>query len=223
MTTELVTASSMPQQEELEDLYTVHSNNFTAVAEDFALDRHTENLWMISMVGPQTSVKAIWARLNSQGSKQVVLAPGGADGMISNMNAENVLTGSLPHHTAGQRRARIARLPRSGAWHLLLYTRLSEPDYGTRGSEFIMLLEEEEDPATAHWQFMKYRSSVPIHPDWKDWLWQWALENETARQIESVRRKAFYCTSQQDKLREAVSQAVRDGTLNIPRETGEVI
>ena len=48
------------------DLYTISAGGFSATADAFARDPDTEGLWFLSMVGPQTALKAIWAALLKQ-------------------------------------------------------------------------------------------------------------------------------------------------------------
>ena len=49
-----------------DDLYTVSAAGFSATADAFARNPDTRELWFLSMVGPQTALKAIWASLLKQ-------------------------------------------------------------------------------------------------------------------------------------------------------------
>ena len=42
-----------------EDLYTISAGGFSATADAFARDPHSNGLWFVSMVGSQTAIKAI--------------------------------------------------------------------------------------------------------------------------------------------------------------------
>ena len=49
-----------------EALYTINAAGFSATADAFARDPHSQGLWFLSMVGSQTALKAIWASLLKQ-------------------------------------------------------------------------------------------------------------------------------------------------------------
>ena len=102
-----------------DDLYTVTAGGYSATADAFARDPDTEGLWFLSMVGPQTALKAIWASLLKQPPDPAFLIQG-SEGMA--------LTGGyrrcvVPPPTIGTWTTKIARLPTSGGWHALVYTR----------------------------------------------------------------------------------------------------
>ncbi|MDE2778161.1 MAG: hypothetical protein OXI91_00590 [Chloroflexota bacterium] len=47
-------------------LFTISAGGYSATADAFARDPDTGGLWFLSMVGPQTALKAIWASLLKQ-------------------------------------------------------------------------------------------------------------------------------------------------------------
>ena len=49
-----------------EGLFTINAGGYSATADAFARDPDTGGLWFLSMVGPQTALKAIWATLLKQ-------------------------------------------------------------------------------------------------------------------------------------------------------------
>ena len=61
-------------------LYTINAAGFSATADAFARDPHSQGLWFLSMVGSQTALKAIWASLLKQPPDVAHLIQG-ADGM----------------------------------------------------------------------------------------------------------------------------------------------
>ena len=60
-----------------EDLYTINAAGFSATADAFARDPHSQGLWFLSMVGSQTALKAIWASLLKQPARRRPPHPGG--------------------------------------------------------------------------------------------------------------------------------------------------
>ena len=59
-----------------QDLHTVSAGGFSATADAFARDPDSQELWFLSMVGPQTALKAIWASLLKQPPEAAHLIPG---------------------------------------------------------------------------------------------------------------------------------------------------
>ena len=49
-----------------DSLFTINAGGYSATADAFARDPQTQGLWFLSMVGPQTALKAIWASLLKQ-------------------------------------------------------------------------------------------------------------------------------------------------------------
>ena len=102
-----------------EDLYTITAGGFSATADAFARDDRTDGLWFVSMVGSQTALKAIWASLLKQ-PPDVAHIIKGADGMALSGGYQRC---QIPHETVGTWTTKIARLPASGGWHALVYTK----------------------------------------------------------------------------------------------------
>ena len=96
-----------------DDLYTVSAAGFSATADAFARNPDTRELWFLSMVGPQTALKAIWASLLKQPPEAAHLIRGTDGGELSG----DYLRCSIPHHTIGTWTTKIARLPTTGGWH----------------------------------------------------------------------------------------------------------
>ena len=108
-----------------EDLFTISAGGYSATADAFARDPDTGGLWFLSMVGPQTALKAIWASLLKQPPDTAHLIKG-VEGMALSGGYQQC---QVPYHTVGTWTTRIARLPASRGWHALVYTR-------PRGAQF---------------------------------------------------------------------------------------
>ena len=115
-----------------EDLYTVSAGGFSATADAFARDPDSQELWFLSMVGPQTALKAIWASLLKQPPEAAHLIRGADGGELTG----DYLRCSIPNQTIGTWTTKIARLPTTGGWHALVYTRdwRSSPSSGRTSS-----------------------------------------------------------------------------------------
>ena len=163
-----------------EDLYTISAGGFSATADAFARDEETDGLWFVSMVGSQTALKAIWASLLKQ-PPDVAHIIKGADGMALSGGYKRCV---VPHETIGTWTTKIARLPVSGGWHALVYTKTAE--YGFERDSFLLLAQTEEDAPALHHRFLDKRSPLPLHGSWADWLWRRGLDEGEIVPLQSV-------------------------------------
>ena len=198
-----------------DDLHTITAGGFSATADAFARDDEMQELWFLSMVGSQTALKAIWASLLKQPPDAAHLVKG-ADGMAL---SGNFLRCAIPHRTVGTWTTRIARLPRSGGWHALVYTRLAE--YAFERDDFLLLARGEDDAPALHHRFLDRRSPLPLHRSWADWLWRKGLQQGAVVPLQSSGVAAFRCSPNAEWLREDLSAAVAAGTLTLPDEEAE--
>ncbi len=117
-----------------EGLYTISAGGYSATADAFARDPDTGGgLWFLSMVGPQTALKAIWASLLKQPPDTAHLIKG-VEGMALSGGYQQC---QVPYHTVGTWTTRIVRLPVSRGWHALVYTRLAE--FSFERDDFLLL------------------------------------------------------------------------------------
>ena len=203
-------ASSVGQATQL---YTISAGGFSATVDAFARDEQTEGLWFLSMLGSQTAVKAIWAALLKQPPEAAFLIRG-ADGLPHSGGYQRCI---IPEETIGTWTTKIARLPSSGGWQAMVYTKLAE--FRFERDEFLLLAPDEEAAPALHRRFLDRRSDLPLPPDWANWLWQTGLRNETIVPLQSVGVAAYKCTPNHDLLREELSQAVASRRLSLPKHT----
>ena len=208
------TASSEGQATQL---HTISAGGFSATVDAFARDEQTEGLWFLSMLGSQTAVKAIWAALLKQPPEAAFLIRG-ADGLPHSGGYQRCL---IPEETIGTWTTKIARLPSSGGWQAMVYTKLAE--FRFERDEFLLLAPDEEAAPALHRRFLDRRSDLPLPPEWSDWLWQTGLRQETIVPLESVGVAAYKCRHDHDLLREELSEAVASGRLALPKRTESAI
>ncbi len=195
-----------------DDLHTVSAGGFSATADAFARDADSGGLWFLSMVGSQTAVKAIWGSLLKQ-PPDVAHLIRGADGMALSGGYERC---HVPPETVGTWTTKIARLPVSGGWHALVYTKLAE--YAFERDGFLLLVKSEEEAPSLHHRFLDKRSPLPLHRSWADWLWRRALARDEAVPLQSAGVVAYRCDPDAEALRDDLSVAVASGLLTLPRE-----
>ena len=198
-------------------LYTISAGGFSATADAFARDDKTESLWFVSMVGSQTALKAIWASLLKQPPDTAHIVKG-ADGMALSGGYQRCV---IPPDTIGTWTTKIARLPVSGAWHALVYTRTAEFAY--EKDSFLLLAQSEEEAPALHHRFLDKRSPLPLHRSWAEWLWHRGLEEGEIVPLQSVGVSAYRCSPKARKLREDLSKAVASGWLTLEAESSHDI
>ena len=195
-----------------EDLYTISAGGFSATADAFAREPDSEGLWFLSMVGSQTALKAIWASLLKQ-PPDVAHLIRGTDGVAL---SGGFLRCVIPHETIGTWTTKIAKLPVSGGYHALVYTKTAE--YAFERNEFLLLAQTEDEAPVLHHRFLDKRSPLPLHRSWADWLWRKGLQNGTITPLQSIGVAAYRCSPNDEWLREDLSMAVEDGSLTLPGE-----
>ena len=193
-------------------LYTISAGGYSATADAFARDEATEGLWFVSMVGSQTALKAIWASLlKQQGDAAHIIR--GADGMALSGEYQRCV---IPYETLGSWTTKIARLPMSGAWHALVYTKQAE--FRFEKDSFLLLAQTAEEAPALHHRFLDKRSPLPLQGSWAYWLWERGIEEGEIVPLQSVGISAYRCSPKTDKLREDLSAAVASGRLTLPTE-----
>ncbi len=194
------------------ELYTVTAGGFSATADAFARDPESHGLWFLSMVGAQTSLKAIWASMLKQPPDPAHIIRG-ADGMALSGGYQRCV---IPQQTIGTWTTKIARLPASGGWHALVYTKMAE--FASGHDSFLLLAHEGDDVPALHHRFLDRRSSLPLHHTWADWLWRRGLASGEIAPLQSAGITAHVCRPDAESLREDLSRAVAEGVLVLPEE-----
>ena len=135
-----------------DDLHTISAAGFSATVDAFARDERDRTLWFLSMVGSQTALKAIWAALLKQPPEAAHLMRG-ADGTALSGGYQRCM---IPRHTVGTWTTKIARLPATGGWQAMVYTRLAE--FGHEDDSFLLLAGDEREAPALHHRFLDRRS-----------------------------------------------------------------
>ncbi len=200
-----------------DDLYTISAGGFSATADAFARDPDSEGLWFLSMVGAQSALKAIWAALLKRPPESAHLLAG-ADGLALSGGFHRC---EVPHETIGTWTTKIARLPVSGGWHAMVYTRMAE--YAFERDAFLLLAPGEEEAPALHHRFLDRRSPLPLHRSWAQWLWRRGLAKGEISPLQSAGVHAWRCTPDAEALREDLSVAVGSGLLTLPPEGAQHI
>ena len=202
-----------PASSTAQALHTISAGGFSATADAFARDEEAETIWFLSMVGSQTALKAIWASLLKQPPDPAHIIRG-ADGMALSGGYQ---TCTVPFQTIGTWTTRIARLPVSGGWHALVYTKMAE--YAFERDSFLLLAQSEDEAPALHHRFLDKRSPLPLHGSWAGWLWERGLSEGEIVPLQSAGVSAYRCSPRAGRLREDLSGAVAAGRLTLPTQT----
>ena len=193
-------------------LYTITAGGFSATCDAFASDPEQNRLWFVSMVGAQTSLKAIWAALlNSPPSPAFLIR-----GAVDELHEGGYERCQIPETSIGTWKTKIARLPQSGAWHAMVFTQMAELSF--ERDAFLLLTPDVQEAPALHLRFLNQRTELPIHRSWAEWLWQQGLASEAIRPLRSEGLHAWYCHHDPQQLENEFSAAVRYGALQVPRQ-----
>ncbi len=193
---------------ETEDLPVLQAAGFSASVDMFAWEPDPDpaarrmRLWLLSLLGPQESVKALWARL--------------VKGEMATLSFEAL--GSA-HFCAlapeGPRAWRFytANLRAAAGYHGVLVPEAAL--YGGERPDFLLLVRQPEEAPMLHYRFLNRRLDLPLHPEWASWLWDRALRIGEAVALESRGLRAYRCLPNPEKLAVDLGAALREDILGL--------
>lgn len=186
----------------------VAAGGVSAYADVFALGGHDTyghaelELWFLSLLGPQQSVKSLWA----QALKGTLLTLHWERAHLTHM-ARLAFLGK-----DGWKR-HLTTLPAAAAHQVVLVPRLAP--FHAEGPEFLLLLRREEEAARRFWRRLNRATDLPLHPSWDAWLWERALRLWEATPLACRGLVAYRCQVNLARLAEDVGDAVRAGELGV--------
>jgi hypothetical protein len=191
----------------------IESGGFGATVDACASEPDTESsrpmmrLWLVSLLGSQQAVKAIW-----------VLLMKGETATLTTDSGRAYFCSLASQGPRGWRFFR-APLPAAGGYHGMLVPELALYSAGLPG--FLLLQRDADDPAMLHYRFLNRRVTLPLHPTWAEWLWARALRTGEARRLESYGLEAFLCTPDEPALTADLTEAIRHGVLGLADHVGQ--
>ena len=195
-------------------LWTISAGGFNATADAFATiprdsDLQDHDIWFLSMVGPQTAVKAIWAALLNTPPGAAYLTPG-AEGLALE---EEYRRCWAPQISQGTWTTPIAKMAQGMGYHAMVYTRMAEHSF--ERADFLLLAQDEADAPNLHHRFLDRRTSLPLHYSWAEWLWERGIKNEEIIPMECLGIHAWRCIPNEAKLQKDLSEAIRYGRIKL--------
>jgi hypothetical protein len=161
-------------------------------------------LWLVSLLGSQQAVKALWAQLIK-----------GETATLSTDDASVRFCALAPEGARAWRFFR-ASLPASGGYHGLLVPEMAM--FTAERPDFLLLRRSEDDAAKLHYRFLNRRVTLPLHPSWAQWLWTRALGSGEARSLASRGLDAYLCVPDEAALAADLMADIRQGTLRLTDE-----
>lgn len=145
---------------------------------------------VLSLVGSREAVKAVWARLMKGEAAYLDTGP-------------QVKAVRMNPHEGGK--LLTERLP-SGAFHGLLLSK------ALLGGELVLCEKEEDLPARLY-HYLTRKLRLPLHSDWRGWLWDHALSTGMVVQLSSQRLHAYEVSLSIPDFEKVVRQALVAGEL----------
>jgi hypothetical protein len=186
----------------------LQAGGFTATVDAFAWEPDPDpaagrmRLWFLSLLGPQQSVKALWARL--------------LRGEVATFSREALgqvrFCALAPEGPRGWR-AHTAALPGASGHQLVLLPEAAR--HAADREDFLLLPRTAGDAASLHFRFLDRRVALPLYGGWSDWLWQRALRTGEAAALEAEGIHAYRCTPRPEHLAADLSAAVAAGALRV--------
>lgn len=195
------------------ELHTVSARGFSATVDAYAVKNSA--LWFISMVGPQTAVKAISAAFLKQPPDPVVINEGVEGGPVSSKT--HVV--QAPWESIGTWTTKIAKLPLTDSYHMICYTKMAE--YHNEKESFVLIVPDEGQAPQLHQKFLDRRLPLPLHDTWAEWLWQRGLHKKEIEHLTGTGIVGFLCRPAKDSLRRDITRDVRGGILTVPPNEGD--
>ena len=196
---------------ETDTLPVLQAGGFSATVDAFAWEPDPDpgarqmRLWFLSLLGPQESVKALWARLVK--SEVVTLSFEGLG---------NAHFCALAPEGPRAWRFYTANLRAAAAYHAVLVPELAL--YASDRRDFLLLVRQPEEAPMLHYRFLNRRLDLPLHPTWTTWLWERALRASEVVPLESRGLCAYRCIPNPQGLAEDITTAVGRGALRVGDE-----
>jgi hypothetical protein len=184
----------------------IEAGGFSAQVDAYAweLDEAARvmRLWFVSLLGPQQSVKALWARL--------------LKGEQATMRFEDLGTarfcGLAPEGPKGWRFF-TASLPAAAGYHGVLIPEVAL--FSADRTDFLLLARDTSEAPRLHYRFLDRRLDLPLSPAWDGWLWERGLCTGEIRPLEGAGLSAFRCTPDRNALASDLSAGVSGGVLTL--------
>ncbi|MFQ5853526.1 MAG: hypothetical protein ACE5JU_23455 [Candidatus Binatia bacterium] len=170
------------------DLIPIEAEGFHAFADAFALDDHCTIF--LSMAGHKDALKAIRAKLFtnrwlSAGTHDMSLLPRG-------------------------RYITITRTLPSGTPHMALYLK---EDQNNSGAHYTFTLDPKVLEPDLYFSALTKHSAVPVHPQWRTWLYKRALKKQEIETLTCHRAHGAKVYLNDEDLAEDIVKALKKGSL----------
>ena len=200
-------------------LYAVRTKGLTVHAETLALElpknRYEQvGIWFMSAVGSQTACRAVAANILKSNPEAAVVAPNEA---LMRTGRKEYYTAHRAAQAAEKWSYKIAKLPRSGAWHLLLYNLAQLHD--NSAIPFILMEQrpgDDADAARMHHLYLSRRLPLPLHRNWAEWLWKQGIKRSEIKELTGIGRRLWLCRPDEESIARGLGTQLRAKKLYVP-------
>lgn len=178
----------------------IRTDSFSAWVDACAL--RGGEIWLLSLLGNQQAVKAIWAQLVK-----------GEDAYLAREEHGPAETCWLAREAWGTWRFYRSRLPSGSATHGMLV-----PDVASFISEkqdFLLLPRLREEAPLLHYRFLNRRLDIPLHLSWAKWLWERGLDTDEIEPLDGFGISAYRCKPNPGQLQIDISRDLKRGLLSV--------
>lgn len=189
------------------ELYTAFGGGFSATCDAYVSGAEGKEIYFASLIGAQTSVKAIIASM--------LKGHGGGLTLMKGTEPEDFDGGYLdfivPFETVGTWTFKLKQLAMGRGYHAVVYTKWAQRGY--ESEKFLVMARSLEEAPTLHYRFLDQKCPLPLHPDWTNWLWTRGQDASEITELQGTGLRGFYCEPDFKKLETSISRAVRDGII----------
>jgi hypothetical protein len=181
-------------------LRVIRAAGFTAFVD--ACAQHDGEVWLLSMLGNQQAVRAIWARL-IKGETAFLAEDEHAPGKQCHLAME----------AWGTWRFYRRRLPSGAAYQGLLVPELAS--FAAERRDFLLVPRTTTEAPLLHYRFLNRRIDLPLYSSWAEWLWQRGLDAGETEALEAFGVAAYRCRPDSDRLQEDITGGLSTGRLAV--------
>ena len=171
----------------------IRSKGIQAYCSDVIVDSEGV-VYLLSVAGYQVAVKGIIANVLEYGPAILY----GAGGLRLELTRD-----------ATAYKVRYHRLP-SGLYQAVLLPKMAYAQCQEPADRFMVLCQSGEQ--SLFFDLLQARTDIPLHPSWADWLWRHMEAQGEIIRLETVigEYQGFLVTIDQDRLRDAISDEIRN-------------
>jgi len=184
-------------------LYRISAGGITVFLSDLIVDpEREEEAYLVSVAGHQAAVK----------------------GILANFLEYQTLTATVGRKTYQVSRAsgsyvmKVRKMPSGSCYGTALPRIALAKNDGENGEkEFLILAGDVEDAKLRFFAILDGKTEIPLHPGWKDWLWNLFHERQWLTEMKTLagRYAAYHASLKGDELLAQITKAIQTGVPEV--------